>query len=319
MKTKALILLLCFTVIVTIASGGIVANAEALNGDYIKWIDNNVPYEILMSAYEYEVKYHNSTEVQFDFERSLAYLAVKNGNRFNVNRDLKALSDLVNMLKKGKTIDSFFGSNKYYLYYVEGYEAIFKEFIGEYKNEKGETVYGLKNFHPFPKGYWFNHSDDFGNARSYGFKRKHLGHDMMGSVGTPIIAVEGGTVTELGWNRYGGWRIGIRSNDKLRSYYYAHLRKNKPYIEGLKKGDTIVAGQVIGYLGVTGYSFKENSNMTGQPHLHLGMQLIFDESQYKGPKEIWVDVYAITKFLAHHRAAVYKDGVDYKNAVITKP
>ena len=50
--------------------------------------------------------------------------------------------------------------------------------------------------------------------RSYGFKRQHLGHDMMGQVGTPVIAVESGYVEAIGWNQYGGWRLGIRSFDK---------------------------------------------------------------------------------------------------------
>ncbi len=71
---------------------------------------------------------------------------------------------------------------------------------------------------------------------------------MMGLVGTPIIAIESGYVEALGWNRYGGWRIGIRSFDKKRYYYYAHLRQNRPYAEGLKEGDYVTAGgDVIGY------------------------------------------------------------------------
>lgn len=289
------------------------AYAEEPEKNFIRWVDNKVPYEILMSAYEYEVKYHDSDTVDFDFAKALAYLATRNGNKFSVKKDLKALSDLVLSLQQGKKIDDYFGNNRYYKYYVEAYDAIFSQFIGEYTiEETDEKGYGLKNYHPFPKGYWFNHSDDFGNSRSYGYKRKHLGHDMYGSVGTPICAVEGGVVTELGWNRYGGWRIGIRSFDKKRSYYYAHLRKNQPYIQGLKKDDVVQAGQVIGYLGVTGYSFKENTNMSCPPHLHIGMQLIFDESQYQGPTEIWIDVYPIMKFLAHNRASVYKDGMDYK-------
>ena len=285
---------------------------ESQNKDFIRWVDNKVPYEILRSAYEYDVKYHGSETVDFDFAKALACLAVKNGNKFQIKRDIKALSDLVLSLQKGKQIDDYFGSNKYYKYYVEAYTAIFAQFIGDYVvEETGEVGYGLKNYHPFPKGYWFNHADDFGNARNYGFKRKHLGHDMYGSIGTPICAVEGGTITELGWNRYGGWRIGIRSFDTKRSYYYAHLRKNKPYIEDLKKGDTVQAGQVIGYLGVTGYSYKENNNMSCPPHLHIGMQLIFDECQYQGPKEIWIDMYGITKFLSHNRAEVHKQEKDY--------
>lgn len=47
----------------------------------------------------------------------------------------------------------------------------------------------------------------------------------MGQVGTPVIAVESGYVEAIGWNQYGGWRLGIRSFDRKRYYYYAHLRK----------------------------------------------------------------------------------------------
>ena len=36
---------------------------------------------------------------------------------------------------------------------------------------------------------------------------------LMGSIGTPIVAVESGVIENLGWNQYGGWRIGIRSFD----------------------------------------------------------------------------------------------------------
>ena len=32
-----------------------------------------------------------------------------------------------------------------------------------------------------------------------------------GSIGTPIVAVESGYIEALGWNQYGGWRVGIRS------------------------------------------------------------------------------------------------------------
>ena len=72
----------------------------------------------------------------------------------------------------------------------------------------------------------------------------------MGSVGTPVIAIESGVVEVLGWNMYGGWRIGIRSFDKKRYYYYAHLRKDHPYHSDLAEGDIVTAGDVIGYLGM---------------------------------------------------------------------
>lgn len=286
---------------------------------FIKWVDCNVPYETMLKAYDLDVKYHNSDKVHFDFEKSLAYLAVKNGNKFNVKTDANRLKELEKALIAGKEIDDFYGENKYYKYYVESYEAIFGQFIGEHIDTTTNTkCYGLKNYHPIAANYWYSHYEDFGNSRSYGFKRKHLGHDMMGSTGTPIISVEDGIVADIGWNKYGGWRVGIRSLDNKRSYYYAHLRKGHPYSENLKKGDKVVAGQVIGYLGVTGYSTKENVNMTCKPHLHIGMQLIFDECQIQGPREIWIDMYQITKFLSHNRAKVVKDGKEFKSINLKK-
>ena len=167
---------------------------------------------------------------------------------------------------------------------------------------------------PIAKGYNFSHYDDFGNSRSYGFKRTHLGNDLMGSVGTPVVSVESGVVEHLGWNQYGGWRIGIRSFDGKRYYYYAHLRKNHPYAKDLKEGDSVKAGDVIGYLGMTGYSLKENVNNINVPHLHFGLQLIFDESQIDSPNEIWIDVYNIIEFLRKNQSAVYvafPDSKDY--------
>ena len=83
------------------------------------------------------------------------------------------------------------------------------------------TKYGLKAFHPLAKNFPYSHYDDFGVSRSYGYRRQHLGHDMMGQTGTPVVAVESGYVEAIGWNQYGGWRLGIRSFDKKRYYYYA--------------------------------------------------------------------------------------------------
>ncbi|MCL1945228.1 MAG: M23 family metallopeptidase [Firmicutes bacterium] len=118
------------------------------------------------------------------------------------------------------------------------------------------------------------------------------------------MAIEGGTIQELGWNRFGGWRIGIRSHDTKRYYYYAHLRNKNPYPKELKKGDTVTAGQLIGFLGNTGYGKEGSTIKNAKPHLHLGLQIIFDPSQEKGPKEIWVDVYQLVRLLYNYRAIV---------------
>ena len=58
--------------------------------------------------------------------------------------------------------------------------------------------------------------------------------------------------------------------------------------------------------------------MGTKPHLHLGMQLIFNEEQVQGPKEIWIDMYQICKFLSHNRADVIKDKNDYRSVGLKK-
>ena len=63
---------------------------------------------------------------------------------------------------------------------------------------------------------------------------------------------------------------------------------------------------MIGYMGHTGYSVKENVNNIKIVHLHWGLQLIFDESQKEGNNEIWIDVYPLTRFLAKHTQAAVK-------------
>lgn len=289
--------------------------------NYIKWVDFNATVEALKQTSKLDITSHvNNEEIQYNWIELLAYLACKNGNNFK-NFKATDLDSIVNELKNGKTINELTKNLEYYNYYYESFSAILGGFIGKYSievpsdKEEGMTVYeekyGVKAFLPIAKNYGFSHYDDFGNSRSYGFKRVHLGNDLMGSIGTPIIAVETGTVVHLGWNQYGGWRIGIKSLDGKRYYYYAHLRKDHPYIPNLEEGSTVKAGDVIGYLGMTGYSLKENVNNINVPHLHFGMQLIFDESQFDSPNEIWIDVYQIIEFLKQNRSEVLKIDKDY--------
>lgn len=284
--------------------------------NFIKWVDFDVTSKAMGKAYEYDVA-SQSEEVKINWIEILAYLGTKYGGDFSRYKE-KDMVDLVNKIKsKEATIESLTKDSKYYNYYYEAYSAVLGGFVGEYEIEKPseenpeekvwEKRYGLKAFLPIAKYFPYSDYDDFGVSRSYGYKRRHLGHDMMGQVGTPIIAVESGFVEALGWNQYGGWRIGIRSFDGKRYYYYAHLRKNFPYNKELKVGSVVTAGDVIGYLGRTGYSATENINNIDQPHLHFGIQLIFDESQKEGYNEIWIDCYEIIKFLYRNRSETVKN------------
>lgn len=282
----------------------------------IKWVEFDVSYSALSKAYEYDVG-SQSEEIKLNWIELLAYLGAKYGGNFSKYKE-KDLNTLAKQLKsKEETIETLTKEMKYYPYYLEAYSAVLGGLVGEYEIEVPDeenpsekvwiSKYGLKGFSPIAKHFPYSDYDDFGVSRTYGYKRNHLGHDMMGQVGTPIIAIESGYVEVLGWNQYGGWRIGIRSFDKKRYYYYAHLRKNFPFVKTLEEGSVVQAGDVIGYLGRTGYSRVENTNNIDTPHLHLGIQLIFDESQKEGNNEIWIDCYSLVRFLYKNRSETVKD------------
>lgn len=327
-KLKYVIILFIITsIIICIYSiYNISVNAEeAENNDYIKWVNFSVPYKVLESTYKLDVDSHNNgSEIKYNWIELIAYLACKCYGNFN-NYNSNDLTTLINKINEGNSVADLAKDYKYYSYYLESYSAVLGGFVGEYyiqsTDENNNTVYtkkyGLKVFSPIARGYSFSHSDDFGNSRSYGYKRKHLGNDLMGNIGTPIIAVESGYVEALGWNQYGGWRIGIRSFDGLRYYYYAHLRKDHPYNNELSEGSIVTAGDVIGYLGMTGYSTTENVNNINVPHLHFGLQLIFNEVQKDGTNQIWIDLYTLVEFLRKNtsKVAYDKDSKEYYRTV----
>ena len=277
--------------------------ALTARADYIKWVDFDVPYESLKYAMEQDIASFEE-EKHISWIDALAVAACRTGGRCGLDSVKKAVSEL----KQDKSPEELpLTLHKYYRYYHEAYSAVLGGLLGSYaiqKDGQWKPTYGLKAFSPIAAGYHYSHSDDFGADRSFGFRRKHLGHDMMGSLGTPIVAVEGGVIEAIGWNRYGGWRIGIRSHDHKRYYYYAHLRKDKPFADGLAVGDTVQAGDLIGYMGRTGYSDTENVDNIEIVHLHFGMQLIFDESQKECDSEIWIDTYDIVRLLESHRSSI---------------
>ena len=280
---------------------------------YIKWVDFNVPADALDRSCRAAVTAHEEG-LGASMPDLLACLAAGYWGNWKSYRAAD-LDRLMDRLRAGETLDGIGREYKDYPYYKEAYGAVLDGMVGDYAialpGEDGEprwqVKYGLKAYCPVAEGFRFSHCDDFGNARSFGYRRRHLGNDLMGSVGSPIVAVESGVVEELGWNQYGGWRVGIRSFDGRRYYYYAHLRKGAPYQPGLERGNVVQAGDVIGYLGMTGYSRTEDVNGMKVPHLHFGMQLIFDESQKTGNGEIWIDVCQLVNFLERNRSTVDRD------------
>jgi len=285
----------CFCLIVVL----LLLPVTAAQAEPIRWVDFRVPYESLRYAMHTDIS-TSEKENHISWIEILALAGSLTGGKC----PLASVKQATKKLEGGWTPDVLTPEQKkLYDYYYRSYEAVLGGLLGHYAID-GKATYGLKAYSPIAEGYHYTHCSDFGNQRSFGFARKHLGHDMMGSLGTPIVAVEGGVVEAMGWNRYGGWRIGIRSFDSRRYYYYAHLRKDRPYADGLQIGDIVQAGDLIGFMGRTGYSDKENTNNIETVHLHFGLQLVFDESQKECNSEIWIDTYSIVRLLHSHRSSL---------------
>ena len=294
-------ILLCLTLVIPVRA------------DVIRWVDFQVPYESLKFALDRDVATFEQ-EKHLDWIDILSVAACRTGGKCGLTSVKKAAVEL----SSDKSPEELLGAlYKYYDYYRRSFDAALGGLVGAYAievNGQWKQHYGLKAFSPIAAGYGYSHCSDFGVSRSFGFKRKHLGNDLMGGLGTPIVAVEGGVVEALGWNRYGGWRIGIRSFDSKRYYYYAHLQKDHPFAKDLEVGDIVHAGDLIGFMGRTGYSDRENVNNIETVHLHFGMQLIFDESQKECNSEIWINVYDIVRLLSEHRSSVVKTADGWKRA-----
>ena len=112
----------------------------------------------------------------------------------------------------------------------------------------------------------------FGEPRSYGGPRTHEGTDIYGEKDLsgyyPIQSMTSGIVEQVGWLPLGGYRIGIRA---LHGgyFYYAHL---SGYTREFRAGETVKAGDLLGFMGNTGYG-PEGTTGVFPVHLHLGIYI----------------------------------------------
>ena len=123
--------------------------------------------------------------------------------------------------------------------------------------------------------------------------RTHNGVDTAAAAGDEVPAVRAGRVAVVEDDALWGGVVEIVDANGC-TWRYCGVTP------GCVVGGDVTAGDVIGYMGHTGYSTQENVNNIEVTHLHWGLQLIFDESQKEGNNEIWIDVYPLTRFLAKH-------------------
>lgn len=119
---------------------------------------------------------------------------------------------------------------------------------------------------PVPIRYNYSYRSTWGDARGWGGRRIHEGTDVFADYGVPVLATSYGVVEMKGWNRYGGWRVGIR--DVRNTYhYYGHLNG---FAKNLREGMVVKPGEVIGSVGSSGYGPPGTAGKF-PPHLHYGM------------------------------------------------
>lgn len=132
--------------------------------------------------------------------------------------------------------------------------------------------------------------DSWMYERNYGGKRGHEGCDIMAEKNIrgfyPVVSITDGVVLHKGWLEQGGYRIGITAPGGA-YFYYAHLDS----YAGLNVGDTVKAGDLLGFMGDTGYSRIEGTTGNFPVHLHLGIYLT-DTGE-----EISVNPYPVLKYL----------------------
>jgi peptidoglycan LD-endopeptidase LytH len=104
--------------------------------------------------------------------------------------------------------------------------------------------------------------------------RTHEAVDILAPRNTPVQAVDDGTVAKLFVSKLGGNTIYQFDPNGRLCYYYAHLER---YADGLREGQPISRGQVIGYVGTSGNAPPD------APHLHFAViQLNADRHWWQG-------------------------------------
>jgi len=108
--------------------------------------------------------------------------------------------------------------------------------------------------------------DDFGAKRRGHW---HRGIDILAPKGTPVVAAVDGAVLKMRWDHGGGRTLRLVDESRKYVFYYAHL---SGYARGLREGEPVRKGEVVGYVGRTGDAVGA--------HLHLGIASLLGDTEH---------------------------------------
>lgn len=124
--------------------------------------------------------------------------------------------------------------------------------------------------------------DTFAQARDAG-ARPHDAIDILAPEGTPVLAAAPGRLEKLFFSDAGGNTVYVRSPDRRRIFYYAHL---SAYAPGLREGMAVRRGELLGTVGHTGNASAD------APHLHFAVW-IADPAQGWSQQGLAIDPYPL--------------------------
>jgi len=237
------------------------------NGKRSKILLEPIPFEILKASIHLKVKSNPFRDL---YKKTHSKGLVKALKRAYISLNL-------NKMRRGDTITIFYeqkrrnkraisnpkilaslitiNGKKFYSYLADDgryYDSLGKEYrvtrkkyspyLKPIKHCRVSSRFTYKRFHPILHRY-----------------KAHLGVDYAAPYGTPIRAIASGRIIRKGYRGGYGKSITIRHSKTLKSLY-AHMSR---YRRGLRVGQRVSKGTIIGYVGSTGRS-------TG-PHLHLGI------------------------------------------------
>lgn len=232
------------------------------------------------------------------------------------NLDENCLTYLQKSAEKGRDVTAYLLETNFGYQAFEGTytDITFGQLESKWKKQRewfsirkyNESLWDVIEYFPVPKStsdeklnvYYAN---SWMNERTYGGKRGHEGTDIMANENTPglfpIVSITDGVVSNIGWLEKGGYRIGITTSTGV-YFYYAHLDS---YAD-LEIDDEIKAGDLLGFMGDTGYGPEGTTGMF-PVHLHLGIYM------YPDGKEISINPYWILRYLEEHKVkCAYSSG-----------
>lgn len=252
-------------------------------------------------SYQNMIRKLHTLDVNMELFRSMEFK--ENSLMRLLSENDKKHTDKIENITLSMMLNSYSCTKKGILKYQKLSETMVKKVretqIYQKLYERYKTILTDIQYFPVPedldKKYLVSFENSWGNPRTYGGNRRHEGTDIMAKENIrgiyPVVSVSDGVVENKGWLEQGGYRIGIRSESGA-YYYYAHLYS---YAPDLEVGDKVLAGQLLGFMGDSGYSKVEGTTGNFDVHLHFGIYYM------EGDEETSVNPYYILKYLEHYK------------------